>query len=97
MNLYIKVIIIMSIVTLIVYGIDKARAADAKTRVPEITLLTLAALGGAVGAFLGRIFFNHKRNLASKAHFSVVIYVSMLLQLGFCVYITLIENGVIII
>lgn len=93
LDIYIKFVLVMSLITLVIYGIDKARAADSKTRIPEITLLTMSALGGALGAFLGRLFFNHKRNAASKAHFSVVIYVSLILQLGFYVFLILVKNG----
>lgn len=95
MEIYLKVLLIVSFVTLIFYGVDKARAADSKTRIPEITLLILAAIGGALGAFLGRILFNHKRNVTSKIHFSIVIYFSMILQVGFYVFLVLLRNGVI--
>ena len=95
MDIYLKVVLIVSFVTLLLYGIDKARAADSKTRIPEITLLTLAAIGGALGAFLGRILFNHKRNITAKAHFSIVIYVSLILQVGLYVLLIMIEKGVI--
>ena len=97
MDIYLKVVLIISFITLIFFGIDKARAADSKTRIPEITLLTLTAIGGALGAFLGRILFNHKRNVVSKAHFSVVIYVSLVLQVGFYIFcIVMSHKGVIL-
>lgn len=83
---YLKVWLVMSLITLIIYGIDKAKAADGKKRIPEITLLTLAALGGAPGAFLGRIFFNHKRNALSKMHFTIIIYLSLAFQISMCLF-----------
>ena len=92
MDIYLQVILIVSLITLIFYGIDKARAADSKTRIPEITLLTLAAVGGALGAFLGRLLFNHKRNTNTKAHFSAVIYVSLILQIGFYFFYTVMKQ-----
>ena len=37
-------------VAFIVYGIDKYKAKKAKWRIPEVTLLLLAVVGGCVGA-----------------------------------------------
>lgn len=96
MDIYLKVVLIVSLITLIFFGIDKARAADSKTRIPEITLLMLTALGGALGAFVGRLIFNHKRNTNTKAHFSAVIYVSLAVQVGFYIYCVMISKGVIL-
>ena len=42
------------------FGIDKARAERGAWRVQESTLLTLAFLGGAIGAYAGRSLFRHK-------------------------------------
>lgn len=42
------------------FGIDKAKAEAGKWRVKESTLLTLALLGGTVGAYAGRALFRHK-------------------------------------
>ena len=40
-------------VAFIVYGIDKYKAKKAKWRIPEVTLLLLAVVGGSVGAWMG--------------------------------------------
>ena len=37
-------------IAFIVYGIDKYKAKEAKWRIPEVTLLLLAVVGGSVGA-----------------------------------------------
>ena len=70
----------MSVITMMLYGVDKARAADGRGRIPEITLLTFTALGGGVGAAIGRLIFHHKINLKTKFHFTATVWASILLQ-----------------
>ena len=50
----------INLLTFFIYGIDKWKAKRNKWRVPEATLLMLAALGGSVGALLGMSVFHHK-------------------------------------
>ena len=47
-------------VTFFVYGIDKYKAKKAKWRIPEVTLLLLAVLGGSIGAWMGMKVWYHK-------------------------------------
>ena len=51
---------VMSLVSLAVYGADKARAQSRRWRIPESCLLLLGFLGGAAGALLGMLIFRHK-------------------------------------
>ena len=76
----------VSVIAFIFFAWDKANAADGRAfRVPEIVLLTLSALGGGVGALLGRFLLHHKSS-ARKWHFAVVIVVSAILQIAFAGY-----------
>lgn len=50
----------MSLVAFCVCGIDKRRAKRRRWRIPESTLLLLAALGGAGGFWAGMRVFHHK-------------------------------------
>ena len=50
----------ITVVTFIVYGIDKWNAQHKRWRIPESVLLGLAALGGSVGAWLGMQVWHHK-------------------------------------
>ena len=52
--------IALNIVTFLVYGIDKWKAKQAKMRIRETALLTLAVLGGSIGALLGMKVWHHK-------------------------------------
>lgn len=56
----------VNLLTLMVFGLDKAFAVGHKRRIPEATLLTFSILGGSVGAMLGMVAFHHKIN--AKAH-----------------------------
>lgn len=50
----------MNVLTFIVYGIDKMKARKHRWRIPESTLLLLAALGGSLGAWMGMQLWHHK-------------------------------------
>ena len=50
----------INILSFIVYGIDKWRAAHGRWRIPESTLLGLAVIGGSIGALLGMKVWHHK-------------------------------------
>jgi uncharacterized membrane protein YsdA (DUF1294 family) len=52
--------IVASTVTFLVFGFDKWRAKGPRSRVPEFTLASLAAIGGWPGGLLGMILFRHK-------------------------------------
>ena len=77
-------ILILNVVTFFVYGIDKFKAKKSLWRIPESTLLILAAVGGSVGAYLGMKVWHHK-TLHKK--FSLGVPVILLLHLALLVYI----------
>lgn len=51
---------VINLAAFVIFGLDKAAAADKRPRVSERALLTLAALGGSPGALLARPVFRHK-------------------------------------
>ena len=53
-------LIAINILTFVIYGNDKRKARKNKWRTPESTLLMLALIGGAYGAWLGMRVFRHK-------------------------------------
>lgn len=77
---YLIPLAVMSLLALLAFGMDKARAADGRGRISELTLLTLAALGGSAGAVLGSLLFHHKTNARRKLHFFVTLYGSLILH-----------------
>ena len=50
----------INVVAFLMYGFDKWKAKKDKWRVPEKTLLLVAAIGGSIGAFAGMQVFRHK-------------------------------------
>lgn len=70
-------IVIISIITFLVYGIDKFRAKHDRYRIPEKVLLFLAAIGGSIGALCGMYFFRHKTR---KPAFYIGVPIILILQ-----------------
>ena len=79
---YIITILTVSLVSVLVYGVDKINSLTGGVRIPENVLITLSAMGGVLGTILGMIFFNHKSNMSYKWHFFTTIIISFLVQLA---------------
>lgn len=86
MELHIKIalafLLLMTLLTFCVYGWDKHLAKSPKKprRIPEKTLLLLAAFGGSIGALTGMLFFRHK-TLHKKFKYGVpaIIFIQILI------------------
>lgn len=58
---------LINIIAFFTYALDKYKAKRAMRRISERTLLTLAVLGGSIGAWLSMQIFRHKtRHLKFK-------------------------------
>ncbi len=93
---YLAFIFLLSLIAFALYGKDKKMAVNGggKVRVKEKALLGVTALGGALGAFIGRKVFHHKTD---KKYFSLTIYFSILVEfmvVGLLVYVAFLRNGV---
>ncbi len=73
----------MSVITFIVFGIDKLKAKKGKRRIKEKTLIWLCVFGGALGGFIGMYFFRHK---TLKPKFFISVPIILLLQTGLVFY-----------
>lgn len=60
MKIILFYLLAVNLLTFISYGIDKWKARHNRWRIPEATLLLLAALGGSIGALLAMKVFRHK-------------------------------------
>ena len=71
-------LVIINILCFIIMGYDKYQAIHKKWRIPEITLLSLAIIGGGIGSLLGMIFFHHK---TKKIKFMILIPLSIIIDI----------------
>lgn len=69
--------ILVNLLAFALFGLDKRRARRGQWRVPERNLLTLAVLGGSVGAKIGQRVFRHK---TSKQPFAGILNAICLMQ-----------------
>lgn len=63
-------VIAMGLIAFCMFGIDKRKAVKGQWRIPEAQLLTSAALGGGIGAWLGMRVFRHK---TMKKKFTILV------------------------
>lgn len=79
-------LIAINIATFFVYGIDKWKARRSKWRIPESTLLTLAVLGGSIGAIIGMRTWHHK-TMHNKFKYGVPLIINLQVVLAVYIYI----------
>ena len=60
MKLLLVYLVIINAVGFALMLADKQKAIKKKWRIPEATLMTVAALGGSLGSWLGMYTFRHK-------------------------------------
>ena len=77
MRIFLVFYALMTIVTFVLYGVDKSKAKKGKWRIPEKTLLLFAACFGGLGAFLGMKIFRHKTKHTS---FKILVPTFMIIQ-----------------
>ena len=76
-------IVAMTVITFIVFGIDKWKARNERWRTPESTLFLLSIFGGSIGALLGMQVWHHKTQHWS---FRLGIPIIFILQTAFIVW-----------
>lgn len=76
-GLFVLALILINLFTAILYAYDKFCAMNGKWRVPENVLLTSAAAGGSLGAYLAMMTLRHKTR---KKAFQIAIPVFFIIQ-----------------
>ena len=67
-------LVAINVVTFFMYGIDKWKAKRSKWRISEATLLSLAVIGGSIGAWLGMRVWHHK-TMHKKFQFGIPLII----------------------
>ena len=75
---YVGYLLLFSLITFILFLVDKQLAIKEKTRIKEKVLLFFVAIGGGIGGYFGRILGHHK---TKKIYFSLIINLTLILQL----------------
>ena len=86
--IYLFLILLMSFITLVVYGTDKRKAVRGQSRVPEKVLFALSFFGGSVGSLFGMVLFSHK---TKHTYFWVLNILFLLIQIALLIAIIFIE------
>ena len=83
MNNIFYYIVAVNITTFLLYGIDKYKAKKNQWRISEATLLTMASIGGSIGAWAGMRLWHHK-TMYKKSKYGIPFIIT--LQIALVVY-----------
>ena len=78
----------LTLITFIIYGIDKLKAKNGGWRIPEKTLILMSLLGGGLGGIIAMNLFRHK---TSGEHWyftvlnvlGVIVHAAMVILIAF--------------
>ena len=76
-------LLVINAATFIIYGIDKDKAKKAKWRISEATLLTMAAVGGSIGAWLGMKAWHQTQHRKFKYGVPIILLIQIALMIYF--------------
>ena len=85
MDAWIIYVAVVNVAAFLMYGIDKWNARKGLWRIPEKTLLGIAAVGGSVGAYAAMQMFRHK---TKKPKFYIGVPLIFAIQIGILLYIS---------
>lgn len=76
-------LILVNALSLLLMLIDKQKAKRGAWRIPEATLMGIAAIGGSIGAIAGMYLFRHK---TKHPKFYVGLPLILLIQIGLVLF-----------
>lgn len=81
MKVFYYYLLIINVIALILYGIDKLKAKFHHQRISEMVLLNLSVFGGVYGALTGMYLFHHKtrKKLFKVVNFTCLIIYTFLI------------------
>ena len=80
MNIILYYLLAVNIATFLLYGVDKYKAKKNQWRISEATLLTMAAIGGSIGAWAGMRLWHHK-TMHKKFKYGIPVIIMMQIAL----------------
>ena len=80
MNIILYYLLAVNIATFLLYGIDKYKAKKGRWRISEATLLTMAAIGGSIGAWAAMRLWHHK-TMHKKFKYGIPVMIIMQIAL----------------
>ena len=80
-------LILINLVSFVMMGIDKRRAAKKLWRIPESSLFIIAIIGGSIGSIIGMRTFHHKTR-----HWYFVYGMPLILMLQILLIIAIIKS-----
>tara|TARA_R100000988_G_scaffold19090_1_gene9201 strand:- start:22940 stop:23299 length:360 start_codon:yes stop_codon:yes gene_type:complete len=87
-SVFLLVYALVSVLTFAMYGLDKSAARGGRWRTSELTLHSLALLGGWPGALLAQSFFRHK---SKKPSFKMTFWVTVVFNILIVLWLSTIE------
>ena len=82
-NIILGYLLAVNITSFLLFGIDKYKTKKGQWRISEATLLTMAAIGGSIGAWAGMRLWHHK---TMHKKFKYGIPVIIIMQIVLVVY-----------
>ena len=81
LNIILGYLLAVNITSFLSYGIDKYKAKKGQWRISEATLLTMAAIGGSIGALAGMRLWHHK-TMHKKFKYGIPVIIIMQIALA---------------
>ena len=83
MDIYLILVGIMSLITFILYAVDKKRAIKKQWRIKEVVLLGFTFCLGSIGGMCGLYILRHKNK---HWYFVVVNFISLIIHIAIAIY-----------
>ena len=83
MYIYLILVGIMSLITFILYAVDKKRAIKKQWRIKEVVLLGFTFCLGSIGGLCGLYVLRHKNK---HWYFVVVNFISLIIHIAIAIY-----------
>ena len=83
MEIYLGLVVLMSIISFILYKVDKNRAVKKQWRIKEVVLLGSSFLFGSIGGLCGMYLLRHK---TKHWYFVVINFLSLIIHITLGIY-----------